>query len=146
MSLAASARSTGVTPPGTGYVDFLNTIRGPAITAVALVHGVGAAFYTDQLPWQGAWRSFEVGRLFRLLTPLTYGWAGVGIFFVVSGFAFTSATNGRDRISRRRISRGGFSGPIRRTLPPCWSSRGYSLGPLIEAIRPVRGCSAVISF
>lgn len=64
----------------------MNTIRGLAITAVALIHCLGAAFYTDQLPWHGVWRSFEVGRLFLLLTPLTYGWAGVAIFFVVSGF------------------------------------------------------------
>ncbi len=68
------------------HIDFLDQIRGIAIVAVFLFHSLGTAFSHDQLPW-GSWlRDFNVSSSFLCLLPLSLGWAGVSVFFVVSGF------------------------------------------------------------
>ena len=88
--------STGISPknpskisPGKSTsrrIDFLDPIRGVAILLVFAYHSLGMAFGRDQLPW-GHWhRDFNVPRSFLLLLPATFGWAGVAIFFVISGF------------------------------------------------------------
>jgi peptidoglycan/LPS O-acetylase OafA/YrhL len=69
-----------------GRLDFLDGIRGMAILAVFLYHSLGVAFARDQLRWSGWTRDFDVTRSFLALYPLTYGFAGVAMFFVVSGF------------------------------------------------------------
>lgn len=68
------------------HFQFLDTIRGIAILAVFGYHCVRAAYGYDQLPWNGWVRDFAVPPSFLALLPLTFGWAGVAIFFVVSGF------------------------------------------------------------
>ena len=68
------------------HLPFLDGIRGIAIMAVLLFHSLGASFGFDKLPWAGMFRDFDVSWSFLLLYPLTYGSAGVAIFFVVSGF------------------------------------------------------------
>ncbi len=67
-------------------LEFLDGIRGLAMLAVFLYHSLGAAFGADQLRWSGWTRDFDVTRSFLALYPLTYGFAGVAMFFVVSGF------------------------------------------------------------
>jgi peptidoglycan/LPS O-acetylase OafA/YrhL len=67
-------------------LPFLDGIRGVAILAVFLYHSLGIVFGTDKLKWNGLFRDFDTSRSFLALYPLTYGWAGVAVFFVVSGF------------------------------------------------------------
>lgn len=69
-----------------GHLPFLDGIRGIAIFVVFLFHSLGTSFGFDKLPWSGLFRDFDTSGSFLLLYPLTYGWAGVPIFFVVSGF------------------------------------------------------------
>jgi peptidoglycan/LPS O-acetylase OafA/YrhL len=68
------------------HLPFLDGIRGIAILAVFLFHSLGVSYGFDKLPWAGMLRDFDVPRSFLLLYPLTYGSAGVAVFFVVSGF------------------------------------------------------------
>ena len=68
------------------HIDFLDQIRGIAIIGVFLFHCLDTSFGHSQLSW-GSWiQDFNVPKSFLLLLPLTLGWAGVSIFFVVSGF------------------------------------------------------------
>ncbi len=67
-------------------IDFLDPIRGVAILLVFAFHSLGAAFGRDQLPWGHWFRDFNVAPSFLPLIPATFGWVGVAIFFVVSGF------------------------------------------------------------
>ena len=68
------------------HIDFLDPIRGVAILLVFVYHSLGASFGLFQLPWGHWFRDFKVAPSFLLLTPATFGWVGVAIFFVVSGF------------------------------------------------------------
>ncbi len=69
-----------------GRLLILDTIRGIAILAVFLFHALGTSYGFDKLAWNGLWRDFNVQSSFLWLLPLTYGGAGVAIFFSVSGF------------------------------------------------------------
>lgn len=70
----------------TGHIQLLDSIRGIAILGVFLFHCLGASFGYDHLPW-GRWFSdFLVPWSFLAVLPVTLGWAGVAVFFVVSGF------------------------------------------------------------
>lgn len=69
-----------------GHLPFLDGIRGLAILAVFLFHALGASFGFDELEWHGLFPEFNTSASFLALFPLSYGWAGVAIFFVVSGF------------------------------------------------------------
>lgn len=68
------------------HINFLDQIRGIAIIVVFLFHCLDTSFGYSQLPW-GSWiRDFNAPESFLFLLPLTLGWAGVSVFFVVSGF------------------------------------------------------------
>lgn len=78
-------------PSGPGHaaadhVTFLDHFRGLAILLVFSFHALCAAFGTCTLPWDGWFRNFDVSRSLLAFFPLTYGWVGVPIFFVISGF------------------------------------------------------------
>ena len=93
------------------YVPALDAIRGAAILAVFLFHSLGVSFGFDKLPWNGLFRDFaNASKSFLLLYPLTYGSAGVAIFFVVSGFCIhLSFSKGSDKrwasFANRRLFR-----------------------------------------
>jgi peptidoglycan/LPS O-acetylase OafA/YrhL len=70
----------------TEHIQLLDGFRGIAILAVFLFHCLGASFGYDHLAW-GRWFSdFSAPWSFLVLLPCTLGWAGVAVFFVVSGF------------------------------------------------------------
>ena len=67
--------------------DFIDLLRGVAILLVIAFHSVGASFGFDQLQFgAGLGRDFDVGRQFLIVLPATFGWAGVAVFFAISGF------------------------------------------------------------
>ena len=68
------------------HLPFLDGVRGIAILAVFLYHCLGTSFGFDRLPWDGHFRDFDTVPSFLWLYPLTYGFTGVAVFFVVSGF------------------------------------------------------------
>jgi peptidoglycan/LPS O-acetylase OafA/YrhL len=67
-------------------IYFLDHFRGVAILLVFGFHALGVSYGMDTLKWDGWFRDFNVPRSFLALLPLTFGWSGVTIFFVISGF------------------------------------------------------------
>jgi len=80
------------------HIDFLDYVRGIAIFSVFLFHSLDWVFHYSSLPWHGWLRDFSVPNSFLVLLPMSFGWAGVAIFFVVSGFCihFSFYQHGRD--------------------------------------------------
>jgi peptidoglycan/LPS O-acetylase OafA/YrhL len=70
----------------TKRVDILDYVRGIAVLSVVLFHALGSAYSYSALPWDRLFRSFNFPASFIALLPLHFGWIGVPIFFVVSGF------------------------------------------------------------
>ncbi len=68
------------------HVQFLDHLRGLAILGVFAYHSLGAAYGINQLPWGPWFRSLAVPPSFFVFLPVAFGWAGVAVFFVVSGF------------------------------------------------------------
>ncbi|MFL6513599.1 MAG: acyltransferase family protein [Chthoniobacterales bacterium] len=69
-------------------VDFLDQWRGLAVLVVFVYHALGISFRHYQPGWiLGNWfRDFNLPKSYLALLPITWGWAGVSIFFVISGF------------------------------------------------------------
>src|SRR5882762_2762678 len=84
------------------HLVFLDHIRGVAILSVFLYHTLDVSFGADHFLFKGWWRSSDSnGSLPILLYPLTLGWLGVAIFFVVSGFCIHLSHR---RSSKQKIS------------------------------------------
>jgi peptidoglycan/LPS O-acetylase OafA/YrhL len=73
------------------HVDFLDHTRGLAIIAVLLFHSLATAYGYAELPWHGWFRGLAVPASFLWFLPLSFGQAGVAIFFVVSGFCIQTS-------------------------------------------------------
>ena len=67
-------------------IEALDRLRGFAILVVFLFHSLGASFGLDELPWDGAFRTFSAPLAFLALLPLSLGKLGVALFFALSGF------------------------------------------------------------
>jgi len=78
-------------------IDFLDYVRGAAILSVFLFHSLDWAFHYSSLPWHGWFRDFSAPNSFLILLPVSLGWAGVAIFFVVSGFCIHFSFHQHDR-------------------------------------------------
>jgi peptidoglycan/LPS O-acetylase OafA/YrhL len=75
------------TPPHQLRVDGLDHVRGVAILMVCAYHCLYATFGYDQLGWNGWFRDFgHDSRTFLALSPVTFGFGGVAVFFCLSGF------------------------------------------------------------
>ncbi len=68
------------------HISLLDQARGFAIIAVFIYHALIAGYGMDSLNWHGWFRDFHAPWSFLLLLPVTFGWGGVAIFFVISGF------------------------------------------------------------
>ncbi len=66
----------------------IDVLRALAILAVLLLHWFGATFGVDHLQWKGLVRDFATApsAAFWAFYPLSYGWMGVSLFFLISGF------------------------------------------------------------
>src|SRR3954452_17668186 len=84
--------------------DSIDILRGLAIFLVLIFHALGTSFRSDHLPWGSGWfPNFNVAPSFLLLLPATFGWAGVAIFFAISGFCIhNSYTRDRNLDATRR--------------------------------------------
>lgn len=63
----------------------VDVLRGIAILMVITLHTF-TPLYGHPLPWAGWFRDFSAGPLDAVVYPITYGWGGVSLFFVLSGF------------------------------------------------------------
>lgn len=68
------------------HINFLDHIRGVAILIVFIYHCLAAAYGFDYFKWNGWFLNFDANRSVLAIFPATFGWIGVPIFFVVSGF------------------------------------------------------------
>jgi peptidoglycan/LPS O-acetylase OafA/YrhL len=73
-------------PRTNSHIELFDVLRGIAILSVFSFHALGASFGFYHLAWAGLWRNFQVSPSFLIFLPFTYGWAGVAVFFAVSGF------------------------------------------------------------
>ncbi len=120
------------------HIEFLDHLRGVAIIAVFLFHALGAACGRDQLPWGGWFREFSVSRSFLILLPFTFGWSGVAIFFVISGFcihlSFNRKPDWQDFFARRffRIYPPYILAVLLFALVVPWTRIGFSFSGVIQ--------------
>jgi peptidoglycan/LPS O-acetylase OafA/YrhL len=92
--------SAGETPPtapdrlGHFHLRRIDTLRAVAILMVFLLHWYGYTFGVDHLQWKGMVLDPASGPtlLFYLFYPLSFGWMGVPLFFVISGFCIHAST------------------------------------------------------
>ena len=79
---------------GKVHLRRIDVLRGIAILMVFLLHWYGYAFGTDHLSWKGIVLDPASGPTFSfyLFYPLSFGWIGVPLFFVISGFCIHAST------------------------------------------------------
>lgn len=72
----------------------IDVLRGVAILLVFLLHWYGFSFGVDHLRWKGLVLDPASGPTlpFYLFYPLSFGWLGVPLFFVISGFCIHAST------------------------------------------------------
>jgi peptidoglycan/LPS O-acetylase OafA/YrhL len=72
--------------PNKIHFGWLDSVRGFAVLFVLAYHCLFWPFQSTHISWKGNCRDFGQSLDFLILTPITFGWAGVAVFFVVSGF------------------------------------------------------------
>jgi peptidoglycan/LPS O-acetylase OafA/YrhL len=108
-------------PAAPSRIPSLDLFRGIAIACVFLHHCLDETFGGDQLPWTGWARDFSFSpenRPMILLYPLTVGWWGVSLFFVISGFCIHLSANRQAREGMR----GFFTRRLFRIYPPYFAA------------------------
>jgi peptidoglycan/LPS O-acetylase OafA/YrhL len=92
MTKLEEAPDTG--PPGKLHLRKIDVLRGVAILMVFLLHWYGNSVRVDHLRWNGLVLDLTSGPTlsFYLLYPLSFGWFGVPLFFVISGFCIHAST------------------------------------------------------
>jgi peptidoglycan/LPS O-acetylase OafA/YrhL len=86
------------------YFFGADLLRGIAILSVLLYHAFGR-LYGFYLPWNGYWRDFHhpPSRQLLFFYPVSFGWAGVALFFVLSGFCIHTSFLRSPRFSNGRF-------------------------------------------
>jgi len=83
----------------TDHVQRIDVLRGFAILAVFCFHFLIVAFQNAGFQWQGLWLDIfhPTHQAYYVFLPFTFGWIGVSLFFVISGFcihlSFLKATD-----------------------------------------------------
>jgi peptidoglycan/LPS O-acetylase OafA/YrhL len=74
-------------PSENARYQFIDSLRGIAILSVIAYHSLGPSFGFYDLKWgEGLGRDFNVRLQFLIVLPASLGWAGVAVFFAISGF------------------------------------------------------------
>jgi peptidoglycan/LPS O-acetylase OafA/YrhL len=68
------------------HIILIDYLRGIAIISVFLYHCLGSAYGVTSLPWEWLRRGFTAPASFIALLPIHFGFLGVPMFFVISGF------------------------------------------------------------
>lgn len=99
------------------HLQILDVLRGVAVLLVLFFHLLVPSFGVDKLPWSGLFRDFgAAGWEFLAVYPLTYGSAGVAVFFVVSGFCIHLSHAGKPGATWADFTIRRFF----RIMPPYW--------------------------
>lgn len=88
------------------HLTRIDVLRAAAALYVVVYHYYGGVFYADQLPWGAWWRDFgaPLPPLFVALLPLSFGWTGVALFFVLSGYVIHRSRLLDERFSWRKYA------------------------------------------
>lgn len=80
--------SSGQSGQAQSHLVRLDVLRGIAILSVFLFHYQDAILHVVPLRWSGLWLNpgSAANVWTYILFPLSFGWAGVSLFFVISGF------------------------------------------------------------
>lgn len=103
---------TNSPPTNLTRLPVVDALRGVAIGMVFVFHYFGFRHGWDMYRWDGPWRDGHVlgWPADPLVFPITWGWAGVSLFFVLSGFVIHLQAASRPTFSaapflRRRLWR-----------------------------------------
>jgi peptidoglycan/LPS O-acetylase OafA/YrhL len=89
------------------HLASLDIIRGIAILMVFFYHCMFWSHGTNKIPWDGWHRDLQQSIDLLILIPITWGHAGVAVFFVVSGFCI-HLSHSRSAGSCSQIEKGGI--------------------------------------
>jgi exopolysaccharide production protein ExoZ len=126
---------TMVEPLHRPYYNTLDSIRFAAALLVAVFH---LAFYCWANPYSSVGHIFSNAAQFNALAPISwFGWVGVEIFFVISGFVIANSARGATAAN--------FAvGRVLRLYPAIWVCAPITLAMLLLVVRSPNGHLFVI--